>query len=512
MPARIHSVAVVGLHSEGVEVEVDVSRQLPSFSIVGLPDKAVQESRERVRSATKNAGNAFPNKRIIVNLAPADVRKQGPSFDLPIAIGIMTASEQIDSEAVKDILFAGELALNGDLRHINGALSIALYGKKKGFKAIILPVINAKEAALIEGITILGAHHLGEVVQYLTGDHEVLKPMVCNLEELKKESFPFISYTDMKDIHGQQQAKRALEIAAAGGHNILFNGPPGSGKTLLAKALQSILPPMTLEESIDLTCIYSNAGLLQKNTSLIFERPFRSIHHTASGISIIGGGKFPKPGEISLAHKGVLFMDELAEFPKEVLELLRQPLEDRVISVSRVQGSHTFPASFMLVAAMNPCPCGYATDPEKECSCSEMQVMRYQKKISGPFMDRIDMFLEVPRLSFQDLQNKDHPPESSESVRKRIEKARNIQQQRLKRHSSKSYTINSEMNNEAVRKYCITSNEATKLIKKAVTDLRLSTRSYFRLLKLSRTIADLEGHELIEVSHVAEALQYRRRE
>ncbi len=503
MLAKVRSGAIVGLDGAIVEVEVDISSGLPSMTIVGLPDAAVQEARERVRAAIRNSGYTFPMKRIVVNLAPADLKKAGPAYDLPIAVGILLSSEQVDSD-VSQTMFLGELSLDGGLRHTNGVLPMVALAHEEGIPNIIVPDADAREASLIEGVKIIPMASLSQLVSYLQGEIPApeYKP-----DKMPDYAPPPATITDLADIKGQEHVKRALEVAAAGGHNVIMCGPPGSGKTLLARSLPSILPPMTPDEALEITKIYSVSGLLPSDTPVVRQRPFRSPHYTISNAGLVGGGHWPKPGEISLSHRGVLFLDELPEFGHSLLEVLRQPLEDKVVTISRAQGSVTFPANFMLVGAMNPCPCGYYGDPFHQCTCPPSLVSRYQRRISGPFIDRVDIFVEVPHIDYEKLTD-DRLGERSEKVQARVTAARSRQ---LKRFKETRLTSNNEMTPAEIREFCHVEESAQSLLQAAMKQLYLSARAFHRILKLALTIADLENSDVIKAHHVAEAVQYRPR-
>ncbi len=504
MLAKVISGANVGLLSTPVTVEVDIASQgLPSFTIVGLADRAIEEAKERVRSAIKNSQADFPAKKITINLAPADLKKEGPLYDLPIALGLLLASEQLVAD-LSDTLILGELSLDGTLRMTHGVLPLTLLAKSLNLKRIFVPMENAQEAAVVEGIEVYPFSCLKDVFAFLVGQLEVLphQTTVITLDEDQ-----YLGY-DFKDVKGQESAKRALEIAAAGGHNILMKGPPGSGKTLLARSFPTILPLLTKDEALEVTKLYSISGNLPPNTALITTRPFRTPHHSASSIGIIGGGNNIRPGEISLAHRGVLFTDELAEFPRHVLESLRQPLEDKVVTISRATGSLTFPAQFILVAACNPCPCGFLNSLQKQCICMPGQIIKYKKKLSGPLLDRIDIHVDVPFVDVDKLTGTTES-ESSKEVRGRVDKARQLQ---LKRLSKFNLFTNSEMGSSQIKQFCQLNEESLALLKSAIAQMHLSGRGYSRILKLARTIADLEDSENIQTHHIMESLQYRAKE
>ncbi len=505
MLAKVFSGAVVGLEGELIEVEVDIASGLPKLLIVGLPDKAVQEAGERVRSAIRNSGCVYPMRRITVNLAPADVRKEGPSFDLPIAIGIVLAAEEVLADTSHS-LFLGELSLDGRLRATHGILPMVTLARDRGLTDVYVPAEGAREASLVEGVRVFAVETFAALVGHLRGDVE-LEPFVRS-EAVTAQPLLFEG-TDFAEVRGQEHVKRALEVAASGGHNVLMVGPAGAGKTLLARALPSILPDMSSDEAMIVTRIYSVAGLLPRTTPLISQRPFRAPHHTISQAGLVGGGRNPRPGEISLAHRGVLFLDELPEFGQQTLEVLRQPLEDHQVTISRAQGSVTYPANFMLVAAMNPCPCGNYGDPVKACSCSESAVSRYQRRISGPLLDRIDIFVEVPRIEFDKLSSL-APAESSSTVRERVDAARRLQ---LERFEDRAAVANADMSPADVREFCQSriDDGARAFLQMATTQLSLSARAFHRILKVARTIADLAGAETMSSVHVAEAVQYRQR-
>jgi magnesium chelatase family protein len=505
MLAKVCSAAVVGLEGELIEVEVDLLPGLPAVNIVGLPDTAVSEAKERVRSAVRNSGCLFPRKRITVSLAPADIKKEGPSFDLPIAVGVVIASEQVLADTSRS-LFLGELSLDGRLRSTHGVLPMVSLARERGLTDVYVPACDAAEAGLVEGVTVYAVATFAELVRHLAGV-DVIDPYVRSGKPLS-ESAPYEG-TDFAEVRGQEHVKRALEVAAAGGHNLLMVGPAGAGKTLLARALPSVLPAMTPEEALMVTRIYSVAGLLPREVPLVTQRPFRAPHHTVSQAGLVGGGRQPRPGEISLSHRGVLFLDELPEFGQQTLEVLRQPMEDHVVTISRAHGSVTFPANFMLVAAMNPCPCGNYGDPVKPCVCSESTVSRYQRRISGPLMDRIDIFVEVPRIDYEKLASLT-PAEPSSQVRGRIDRARQLQTERF---AGRPAQCNSEMSPADVRDFCQAELDESvrSFLKLATTQLSLSARAFHRILKVARTIADVSGSEEITTAHVAEAVQYRQR-
>jgi len=503
MLAKVTSCAVVGLDGALVDVEVDVSNGQAGFTIVGLPDAAVQESRERVRASIKNSSFSYPFKRITVNLAPADLRKEGPAYDLPIAVGLLMASEQLTADLSRALII-GELSLDGIVRHTNGVLPMAALARERGFDTLFVPASDAPEAALVPDLNVYPIETLFALVMHLQSMQPIAPYHPAH--DFAPETAPAYA-TDFAEVRGQEHVKRALEVAAAGQHNLIMTGPPGAGKTLLARSFPSILPNLTLDEALEVTRIYSVNDMLPADSPLIRHRPFRAPHHTISHAGLVGGGRWPHPGEISLAHRGVLFLDELPEFDSRSLEVMRQPLEDHIVTISRAQGSLTFPANFLLIGAMNPCPCGYYGDPIKECTCSLTNVLRYQKRLSGPLLDRIDIHIEVPRVDYEKLSG-DRLSETSDKIRARVEAARARQRQRF---AGTKLQCNADMGPGEVRKYCVVDEAGKNLLRAAMQQLQMSARAYHRILKLARTIADLAGCDKIEMPHLAEAIQYRPR-